>query len=155
MGTTPGYSGYRSKEGYTGHHPRSDLSNIRSTTDQLRSSEALWRSPETGRRLSSAAQRPPSATLAPTPEQRRVQSPAAINTELSSHSRPTHYHYIQGIEGHAGHRPRTPVVDHLHSGPDSVFNSSPRAGVPGQLKGNECSPHRVKYLSHGRGVYVP
>ena len=82
-------------------------------------------------------------------------SPQAINEQLYHQSRAPGYRFVEQIEGYSGHRPRTPVADHLGSGADSWCHSPPRPGSPGQLKGNASSPYRVKYLSHGRGVYVP
>lgn len=144
-----GYSGYRSKEGYTGHHQHRGTSNIRTSSDQNRSSEALrsmWRGEaQTPRSYSSSdafrrSSSPTRTYAAPVglPSPRRVPPPA-------------HYEYVRGIEGYTGHRPRTASSDNLGSGRNHAFHSQPRVGYPGQLLD---SAHRVKTLSHQRGFYV-
>ena len=143
-----------------GCHPHSDRSNIRSTHDQLRSSEALtsiWRPPPSARAemaARSSMESPRPATVSTSPRTRFLMSPAAVNTQLSSAVRPDDYKFIDTIEGYAGHRPRRPVHDNLGSGTSSPLWSPPRTGSPGRLKGNANNPHRVVYLSHGRGVMV-
>ena len=163
-GIPPGYSGYRSKEGYSGFRPHSDLSNIRSSNDQLRSSECLQsmtRPPPSERSEYERAQLPPHlapsspARSPPSPHKPLNMSPEKVHGYFEgsgqgyfTERRPKDYEIMPTIEGYAGHRPKTPAANSLGSGGDSWIHSLPRDnGV--------CSPHRVRYLSHGRGVYVP
>jgi hypothetical protein len=160
FGTPAGYSGYRSKEGYAGFHARRDTSNIRSSADQLRSSEALssiWRPSLEDRAAHdacSSSSKPSPATVPRAPQERLNISPQKINEQFYTQSRPAHYEFMDTIEGYAGHRPRTPAVNNLGSGAGSWCHSEPRAASPGSPNRSPAT-HRVKMLSHNRGVYVP
>ena len=143
-------SGYRSKEGYTGFHPRSDSSNIRNSVDQNRSSEALMsiHRPQGPERVAYEAHvhsphKHPAAITGRSVQDRLSMSPSAVSRQLTgSQSRPSHYAYVHGIEGYKGHRPRTPARTSLGSGDESLFHDTPRSSLPGQLRGNQCTPNR-------------
>ena len=145
VGTPASYSGYRSKEGYSGFHPRKDVSNIRSSVDQMRSSEAL--NPPSARTSRSSQTRPGSAYVT------RFQAPVGFVASSALHqSKPAHYEHLAAVEGYAGHRPRTPATDNLGSGQYSWVHADPRVGSPGKLLN---SAHRIRVQqSNQRGFFA-
>ena len=143
----PGYSGYRSKEGYTGHRPRSDISNVRTSIDQLKSSEALQsiHKPQQGSSAQGMTHSQAAVPALPPSPHQKVSS--RLSTPSPMFARKPDYEHMPHVEGYAGHRPTTPAQSTLGSGRHHLFNEEPREKSPDNP--------RVKILSHGRGLYVP